>query len=80
MSDIEKKIMEIFTDTLQLEDDLVIDPEASFEELEIDSLDLLEVVTNIERSFDISIPDDALLDIHSAGDAIAYVEKLVLAK
>ena len=58
MSEIYREIMAIFKDTLQLEDDVEIDLNETFEDLDIDSLDLLEVVTKIEREFKIEIPDD----------------------
>ena len=76
MNDIANEIIGIFKETIQ-DDDIVIDLDATFKELEIDSLDLLEVVTAIERRYKISISDDALGEIKPAGDAIAYVEKLV---
>ncbi|MGI5873889.1 MAG: acyl carrier protein [Bacillota bacterium] len=76
MNDIANEIIGIFKETIQ-DDDIVIDLDATFKELEIDSLDLLEVVTAIERRYKISISDDALGEIKTAGDAIAYVEKLV---
>lgn len=76
MSKIFDEIMEIFRDTLELEDGVTVNPDDSFEELDIDSLDLLEVVTAIERKYKIEIPDDALKNITTAGDAIALVEKL----
>ncbi len=77
MSEIYREIMAIFKDTLQLEDDVEIDLNETFEDLDIDSLDLLEVVTKIEREFKIEIPDDAMKSIKTAGDAVALVEKLV---
>ncbi len=77
MSEIYREIMAIFKDTLQLEDDVEIDLNETFEDLDIDSLDLLEVVTKIEREFKIEIPDDAMKSIKTASDAVALVEKLV---
>ena len=77
MSEIYREIMAIFKDTLQLEDDAEIDLNETFEDLDIDSLDLLEVVTKIEREFKIEIPDDAMKSIKTASDAVALVEKLV---
>ena len=77
MSEIYREIMAIFKATLQLEDDVEIDLNETFEDLDIDSLDLLEVVTKIEREFKIEIPDDAMKSIKTASDAVALVEKLV---
>lgn len=77
MSEIYNAVMTIFKDTLELEDDVEIRLDDTFDDLDIDSLDLLEVVTKIEREFKIEIPDDAMKSIKTCGDAIDYVEKLV---
>ncbi len=77
MSDIYRKILDIFREQMGESDDFEIDLNATFDDLDIDSLDLLEIVTGIEDAFQISIPDDAMNSIKTAGDAIDYVEKLV---
>jgi acyl carrier protein len=43
------------------------------EDLEADSLDLVEVVMAIEEKFDISIPEDKLEGITTAGEAATLV-------
>ncbi len=77
MSDIYHKILDIFREQMDESEDFEIDLNATFDDLDIDSLDLLEIVTSIEDAFQISIPDDAMNLIKTAGDAIDYVEKLV---
>jgi len=39
-----------------------------------DSLDVVEVVMQIEEEFDIEIPDEDTEGLHSVGDIIFYVE------
>lgn len=77
MSEVYHKIMEIFRTKLDYGDDVEIRPDATFEELDIDSLDLLEVVMAIELEYDIEIPDDALNEIKNVESAVEYVEKIV---
>lgn len=77
MSDIYHKILEIFKEEMCESEDYQLDPDATFDDLDIDSLDLLEIVTSIEDGFQIEIPDEAMNEIKTAGDAIEYVEKLV---
>lgn len=61
-------------------------PEATLEELGIDSLGLVESIFAIEEAFDISVPFNANepsqsdFDISSVGAVIAAVEGLVAAK
>jgi acyl carrier protein len=44
-------------------------------ELGLDSLDLVEIVMGIENEFGFDIPDVALEELHTVGDAIRYVEQ-----
>ena len=51
-----EKIQEMMVESLSLEkDDIKL--ESTFESLEIDSLDVFELVTEIEEEFDIEIED-----------------------
>ncbi len=48
--------------------------EATFEnDLEVDSLTMVEVVVACEERFDVRIPDEALEDLKTVGDAIDYI-------
>jgi acyl carrier protein len=51
-------------------------PETTWEELDVDSLDLVELVKALEDRFDVQIADPDLKGIASVGDAIALVERL----
>ena len=44
-------------------------------ELGLDSLDLVEIVMGIENEFDFDIPDGAVEQLSTVGDAIRYVEQ-----
>lgn len=44
-------------------------------DLDFDSLDEIEVILEVEREFEISIPDDALDNMgRKVGDLVAYLE------
>ena len=55
-------------------------PENTWSELDVDSLDLVELVKALEDRFDITISDDDLKPIESVGDAIALTMRLIEAK
>ena len=56
-------------------DDAAVTPEASFaDDLDADSLDLVELVMALEEEFDISVEEEELSDVATVGDAIALVE------
>lgn len=49
-------------------------PEAAFEnDLEVDSLTMVEVVVACEERFEVRIPDEALENLRTVGDAIDFI-------
>ena len=52
-----------------------VTPEANFaDDLDADSLDLVELVMALEEEFDISVEEEELSDVATVGDAVALVE------
>jgi acyl carrier protein len=51
-------------------------PEKSFtDDLDVDSLSMVEIATAVEDKFGVAIPDDELANIKTVGDAMSYIEK-----
>ena len=74
MSEIAERVKAIIVDKLSVEESEVTN-EASFtNDLGADSLDTVELIMEIEKEFNISIPDDQAEKITTVGDAIKYVE------
>lgn len=49
--------------------------EANFaNDLGADSLDIVELIMEFEKEFDLSIPDEQAENIQTVGDAIAYLD------
>ncbi|SCI82249.1 acyl carrier protein [Intestinibacter bartlettii] len=72
-----EKIQEMMVESLSLEkNDIKL--ESTFESLEIDSLDVFELVTEIEEEFDIEIEDAE--NLKSVQDLVAYIEGKVAVK
>jgi acyl carrier protein len=55
-------------------DDVQLDKSFT-DDLDVDSLSMVEVVVAAEEKFDVRIPDDAVKDLKTVGDAVAYIEK-----
>ena len=73
MSDIQNRVKAIIVDKLGV-DESEVKPEATFtNDLGADSLDTVELIMELEKEFNITIPDDQE-KIATVGDAIAYVE------
>ena len=48
--------------------------ETTFEELDADSLDIVELVMAIEEEFNLEISDEEVENIKSVGDVVRYIE------
>jgi acyl carrier protein len=77
MSDVIKKVKAIIVDKLGV-DESEVTSEASFtNDLGADSLDTVELIMELEKEFDIQIPDDEAEGIATVRDAISFVEGAV---
>jgi acyl carrier protein len=45
------------------------------DDLDIDSLSMVEVVVAAEEKFGVRIPDDEVKNLKTVGDAVTYIEK-----
>jgi acyl carrier protein len=54
--------------------------DSTFEELKIDSLDGINIVFELEKEFDIEIPDEGVQSLRSVRGAVDGVRQLVEAK
>jgi acyl carrier protein len=69
------KIQEITADRLGVEESDVT-PDASFrEDLEADSLDLVELIMELEEQFGMEIPDEEAEKITTVEEAVDYVQE-----
>lgn len=66
-------LRQIAVDVLGAEPDAVTETASFKDDLEADSLDLVEVVMAVEERFDIAIPEEDLATIGTVGDAIDVV-------
>jgi acyl carrier protein len=79
MDDIAQRCISIIAKAKNIPAD-TITLETSFEELNIDSLDKINISFEVEEAFEIAIPDDALGSLKTVGDVVRGVEQLVSAK
>lgn len=75
-----EKLKEIIAGVLNI-DAASIQKETSFvDDLHADSLDVFQIIMEIEEKFDIKIPDDAATKIVTVGDAAAQISAAVAEK
>lgn len=78
MSELFDKVKAIVAEQLSIEDESQITPEASFiNDLQADSLDIVELVMALEEEFDVEIPDEDAEKIQTVGDAVEYIKNHV---
>jgi acyl carrier protein len=67
------KVAEIASDVLGIDIDEITE-QTTFDDLDADSLDRLQLVTAIEDEFDIEMDEERLLTIASVSDALDAIE------
>ncbi len=76
-TDIEETVKSIIVEKLGV-DESDVSTDASFtNDLGADSLDIVELIMEFEKEFDLTIPDDEAEEIATVGDAIDYLEENV---
>jgi len=67
LADIINEVAGVDADDVQLEKSFVDD-------LDVDSLSMVEVVVEAEEKFGVTIPDDQVKNLKTVGDAVSYIE------
>lgn len=69
-----ERIRQILCDQLDLEEDKVTMESDIVEDLEADSLDVVDLVMTIEDEFGLEVPDDQIEGFRTVGDVVRYIE------
>ena len=76
MNDIESRIIELIAKSKGLPV-AGVGMDTTFDELQIDSLDKVNLSFDVEEMFSIQIPDESLNSLKTVGDVVRGVEQLV---
>ncbi len=68
LAEIVNEVAGVDVDDVQLEKSFTDD-------LDVDSLSMVEVVVEAEEKFGVTIPDDEVKNLKTVGDAVAYIER-----
>lgn len=71
----EERVIGVITDILHIPEEEVTREKSFAEDLNADSLDVVEMVMGFEDEFKIEIPDDDYEKILTVGAAIDYIEE-----
>jgi acyl carrier protein len=72
---ISEKVKQIVVDQLSVEDEAEMTMETSFQDLDADSLDVVELIMALEEEFDIEIPDEDAEKLTTVGAAVEYIKE-----
>jgi len=73
-------LREVAVEVLSVDPDQVVEGARFKEDLDADSLDLVELVMGLEERFDISVPEEDLENVTTVGQAVDLVMAKVAAK
>ena len=70
-----EKVRKIVAQQLDLDPETITAESRLIEDLKADSLDIVELIMDLEQDFGVEIPDDDLPNIKTIGDIVSYLEK-----
>lgn len=77
MPSVEERVIDIVSENLGVNKEQVSRTTSFIEDLGADSLDIVELIMELEEEFEITIPDDQAEKIKTVGEAIDYIQKEV---
>lgn len=75
MASIEERVINVVCDHLGVNKESVTRQTSFIEDIGADSLDIVELVMELEEEFEITIPDEEAEKIRTVGEAIDYIER-----
>lgn len=72
-----EKVREIICDQLDLEENKVTMDSSILDDLDADSLDVVDLVMSLEDEYGIEMPDEDVENIKTVGDIVRYIEERV---
>nr|WP_211116839.1 acyl carrier protein [Glycomyces buryatensis] len=73
--EIREGLSDILEEVAGVNPDDVADGKSFTDDLDVDSLAMVEVVVAAEEKFGVKIPDDEVANLKTVGDAVSYIEK-----
>jgi acyl carrier protein len=75
VASVEERVVDIVCESLSVNKEQVKRETAFIEDLGADSLDLVELIMELEEEFEITIPDDQAEKIKTVGEAVEYIQR-----
>lgn len=69
-----EKLKKIISEQLYVDESKITMDSDIVEDFEADSIEMVDIVMDIEDEFGVEIPDDAMETMHRIGDVVEYIE------
>ncbi|MGI6216309.1 MAG: acyl carrier protein [Coriobacteriales bacterium] len=73
--EIYQKLVDLMVDQIAIDADDLDENTSLEDDLQVDSLDLLQIVTAIEDEFNITVDDDVFSTVKTLGEAVDYIKE-----
>jgi acyl carrier protein len=70
-----EKVRDIIANQLGIDPEKILPETKLVDDLKTDSLDIVELIMDLEQEFDVEIPDGDLPNVKTIGDIVAFLEK-----
>ncbi len=70
-----EKVAAILSAQFEVDADKITTDTDFVEDLNADSLDVVDMLMSLEDEFDVEIPDEEIENIHTVGDLVSYIEE-----
>lgn len=70
-----EEVVDLIADTLEIDKEALTDDTDLARDLNVESIDLVDLVTAFEDKYNFEIPDQELKNLQTVGDIVAFVEK-----
>jgi acyl carrier protein len=73
--DIRERVVKLIAERMDVEPDQITDETHFVNDLQSDSLDMAELVIDLEEEFDMTISDEDAQKIETVGQAVSYIQE-----
>lgn len=71
-----EKLKQIIVNYVSVNPDEITEDSLYIEDLGFNSYDFMSMLGDLETEFDITVDETEIMDIHTVGESIAYIQKL----
>lgn len=75
MSEVYEFVKKLLVENMSIDEAKIAENSNIIEDLGADSLDIMDLVNDIEKKYEISIPQEEYENLKTVGDVVGFVEK-----